>query len=35
MIKIEKKLDKIKIFVIKKKVFDEEIVSFLNELSKL
>ena len=35
MIKIEKKLNKIKIFVIKKKVFDEEIVSFLNELSKI
>lgn len=35
MIKIEKRLDKIKIYVIKKKVFDEEIVSFLNELSKI
>ena len=35
MIKIEKRLDKLKINVIKKKVFDEEIVSFLNELSKI
>ena len=35
MIKIEKRLDKIKIYVIKKKIFDEEIVSFLNELSKI
>ena len=33
MIKIEKRLDKLKINVIKKD--DEEIVSFLNELSKL
>ena len=35
MIKIEKRLDKIKIYVIKKKLIDEEIVSFLNELSKI
>tara|TARA_Y100000590_G_scaffold335042_1_gene381280 strand:+ start:677 stop:1828 length:1152 start_codon:yes stop_codon:yes gene_type:complete len=35
MIKIEKRLDKIKINIIKKKVFDQEIISFLNELSKI